>query len=179
MEQPHNATPEPFEAPEALLITGDALRDMTPDRLETISQMLGGLGLRMTAIADLESLSTPEEEPEPVPVSKADFLRFAEETGRTPRLATMAWVMVDATERLGNEWARRLTDRGPETLPALSFSYDEQGARQVDLRTVSERIKASARSGGAWTSPGDAKISFLGAICGAKIALSSDKLEEK
>ncbi|MEV5532224.1 hypothetical protein [Streptomyces prunicolor] len=131
MEQPYNATPEPFEAPEALLITGDALRDMTPDRLETISQMLGGLGLQVTTISDLESVRSPEEEPKPVPVSQADFLKFAEDTGHTSRLATMAWLTVERTYR------GQRTDEG---LPMLAFSRGEDNIPHVDLRTVKARI---------------------------------------
>ena len=174
MERSSNIFPEPFEAPEALLITGDALRDMTPDRLETISQMLGGLGLRMTAVADLESLRTPEEEPKPVPASKADFLRFAEENGHTERMAKTAWHMVQVTGAQGERGFRTFdSDEYPTGLPMLEFSRAENGDRCVDLRTVNERLKSGEQYKGTWLSAwshnGDGKLNFLGSLCAAKI----------
>lgn len=176
MEQSHNAIPEPFQAPEALLITGDALRDMTPDRLETISQMLSGLGLRTTTILDLESIHTPEEEPEPVPASKADFLRFAEENGHTERIAKITWSMVEVTATHGERGFKQFKHQEePTGFPALSFLHDEDGTRYVDLRTVNERLKSGQQyegntyAAGAWSHGGEGKLSFLRAICVAKL----------
>ncbi|MEU9407535.1 hypothetical protein AB0E08_17900 [Streptomyces sp. NPDC048281] len=188
MEQSQNPFSEPFEAPEALLITGDALRDMTPDRLETISQMLGGLGLRMTAITDLESLSTPEEELEPVPASKADFLRFAEENGHTERMAKTAWHMVEVTALHGEQGfkyhAWNKDDEEPTGFPVLEFTHDQNGGRAVDLRTVNERLKSGGRYEkneyvGAWSHRGEGKFDFLRALCADKLGLDTSESEDE
>ncbi|MFJ9629006.1 hypothetical protein ACIRU8_15025 [Streptomyces sp. NPDC101175] len=188
MEQSQNPFPEPFEAPEALLITGDALRDMTPDRLETISQVLGVLGLRMTTIADLESFNTSEEEPEPVPASRDDFLRFAEENGHTERLAKTAWHMVQVTGAQGERGfkyhAWNKDDEEPTGFPALEFTHNQSGDRAVDLWTVNERLKSGGRYEksryvGAWSHRGEGKFEFLRALCAEKLSLDTSEPEDK
>ncbi|MDH6217084.1 hypothetical protein [Streptomyces pseudovenezuelae] len=179
MTQSHEAI-EPFEAPEALLITGEALRDMTPEHLDALSHMLGGLGLRMTAIANPEGLSTPESksDPDPVLASKTDFLQFAEETGRTSRLATMAWNMAEATEWRGDRLRNAHEPGNEHRITPLIFSSDEDGNRYVDLHTIGRRLFDSGRSWDAWSMPAQAKISFLDAICEAKL-VSDPAAEEE
>jgi hypothetical protein len=55
---------------------------MTPEYLQMLSKMVGGLGLRVTVVDSLEGLGVQaEDEPQPVPITRDDSLRFAREHG--------------------------------------------------------------------------------------------------
>src|SRR4051794_10609791 len=84
-----NAAPQP---PQGLLLTGEGLADMTPERLAMLGEVVGGLGLQVTVVHSLEGLPEPaEREPEPVPACFQDFLDFAGNHDYTEQHAHDAW----------------------------------------------------------------------------------------
>lgn len=151
-----DATCEPFQG---YVVTWDANErgPLSSEEFATVKKMLGGLGLRMIDVGELSPAvrsSTAEKERAPIIRSRNDFLAFAERSGATTRLATMAWNMVEATHDTGH-------DVKTYSSTPLRFYGMENGARGVDLNTARARLAVSGYAWDAWVSYGDAKISFL------------------
>lgn len=149
--------PEPadgeLQAPQGLLLTGEGLSAMTPERLQVLREMAGGLGLSVTVVGDLEALGIEEQEPEPVPVNLEDCIAFAKEHGYSRARVSKAWMAVDRT--IGKR-----EDPYPPVRP-IGPSNVMEYRLVVDLRSVRDRLLASNMSPAAWSGINGRQIAIL------------------
>jgi hypothetical protein len=128
---------------ELLLLTGEGLSAMSPAHLETLEQMLGGLGLRLTVVQAAVKNEPPHEAV--VPATRDDFCAFAEIHGYTAARAYRAWNAVLNTKYYPGHCAGQ---EGPDPFPPLRFIHADIDT--VDLRSVYDRLVASNLSPRAW-----------------------------
>lgn len=125
---------------------------MTPERMQMLEQMVGGLGLHVTLIQDGSMLTEEKYEPPPVAVNRQNFLDFASEAGYSSRRASSAWRTVI---REGSPRYTRRQEGMPDPYPPIEF-LDPDGreagedAAIIDLRSVQKRLLASDMSVAAW-----------------------------
>lgn len=119
---------------QGILLTGEGLASMTPERLAMFGEMAGGLGLQLTVVHDLEHLPVAAEvEPEPVPATQDELITFALANGYTKQLAGKAWRALPGANK-----------EYPEKYPLIRFLDPAPHAyRRVDLRSVYERLRAT------------------------------------
>lgn len=145
--------------PEGYLLSGEALRNVT---LEQVRDKLGELGLEpaleITPVAELATFRAiaecHEDEPEPVPMTRADFRRFASDHGYEDRRATNSWHYLGCTSsphlRPHDEYSK------------LRWLGSENWRRDmVDLRSVQERLLASGLRSTAWYKGTPEHVRFL------------------
>lgn len=159
--------PPSYEPPEALLVTGDALRHMPEAHIEAILKMLGGFGLTVTVVSNLEaSQAIPEQsQPAVAPVCEADFLEFARQNGYTLDRALKAWQIASSTN------VTNYPDG--EGLPEIKV-YSEEDTEYVDLDTVRQRlekldlIRPYQKSYG-WHNGSGLGVQFLTHLCNTRL----------
>ncbi|WP_280483903.1 hypothetical protein [Nocardia farcinica] len=137
-----------------ILLTGEGLARMTPERLQMLREMLGGLGLTVTLLSGQEidlPPPSPEEEAEPVLASREDFLAFAREHGYADMRAFRAWRCAaenEAGARYGkNDGLPPVRFVGLAPRPEYSTDPDR---RTLDLRSVHERLIATQQEPHLW-----------------------------
>lgn len=140
---------------------------MPRERYEMLEQMLGGLGLRPTAIIDVRSLNLEAaEQPTPIPTGRADFVEFARDNGYTSRMAHNAWNTVAWTG------ARQEYNEYPHLAPLRFLDTPRHSA--VDLRSIKERLQSNAFTTSGWVKATPRKIGFLRALVDTRIGFESD-----
>jgi hypothetical protein len=134
------------QPPQGLLLTGEGLASMTQERLAMLGQIVGGLGLQVTVVHDLERLPEPvEREPEPVPACFRDFLDFASEHNYTERRASKAW---GSLLLLSSEHRNPTKDDQYPRIRLIRNADFRQAV--IDMRSVYRRMVASSLTAEAW-----------------------------
>jgi hypothetical protein len=144
---------EPFQG---YVVTWDANErgPLSPEEFGTVKKMLGGVGLRLT---ELGLPATAEQEPEPVPANRDDFLAFAREHGYTERRAGLAWGVVGYTATDIDRGDPIYTRFAPVRFLRGGIHRDSF----VDLRTVYDRLVDSNLRADAWAHGREGNVTFL------------------
>jgi len=139
---------------QGLLLYGEGLQSMTPERFDMLSQMVGGLGLKVTTVGDIETLGVSAEQVEPCIATKDEFITFARAQGYTDARARKAWGATTFASMERNAKGlppTRFTDRG---------EFREYG-NLLDLLSVAERLEASRYTTTGWPSATPDTVKFL------------------
>lgn len=154
---------------QGLLLTGEGLQEMTPERIEELRRMVGEFTLTVTVISNLEAISTTiEEEKSPlIPTNYDDFKHFANEHGFNDRRARCAWETVQLTGELDRKYA----DVDNYGIPHLHFLgvHEDDPYKVVDLQSIKERLIWTEFSPIAWARGSRARVEFLIAIASTRI----------
>jgi hypothetical protein len=159
-QQPENISTPPMHG---LLLVGEGLVNMTSERLQTLTQMVGGLGLQIEIVGAADQLPSAETV-QPVPATRENFRAFAEQSGYTKARADRAWIHLKFTT---STYARQMSD-GEDPFPAIRW-LDELTHEIVDLRSVQERLVASHFSPSAWIKAKFGTLNFLGDLINVEI----------
>jgi hypothetical protein len=138
--------PEDLPGPEGLLFTGDAIRFLTPEQIATIGDFANRMfGVEMRPIhhvrTELTDADMPEEhETEPVPVTRNNFLDFADRHGYPKQRARIAWNTV-AVKRVGDEKLERFKgdDLPPLRMLRTELSEYDPSSAYEDWYAVSSK----------------------------------------
>jgi hypothetical protein len=159
--------------PQGFFLSGDAevMAAITPDRIEMLREMVGGLGLALTVQHGEATQSdvAPELDDGPVAITREGFFSFAAQHGYTKARAKWAWSnvaethwqtetawltsedLVDTPDSIGlnlnphmqryARWPIRWLNEDPNS------SWDD---RILDLRSVHERLVETSLTNRAW-----------------------------
>lgn len=128
---------------------------MTAERFDMLSQMVGGLGLKVTAVEDIAVLGVHAEQVEPYSATRDDFIAFAarhaDTHGYTERRARLGWNVT------------QYASVTPGDYPCTRFIDREEGraGELLDLRSVANRLSASQFSPSAWARGTSGTVNFL------------------
>lgn len=136
--------------------TPEAMAAMTPERVEMLREMVGGLGLTLTAHYE-------QHQHQPWFVDRAEFLNISEEAGLNIRVGANVWNSIKTTHTY-----KDISDHQPPFPPlAKERRYGRKKITEVDLRAIAPRLDAfHAGNEEVWWRGGhpEAVIKFLGKL---------------
>lgn len=150
-----------------LLLTGEGITAMAHDELRQFRRIIGDLGLRLTAISDLEAVEFQVAQgSESIPATRADFLDFAtHHYSGSSRQGSHAWTTVVHTER------RSSFNRGDDPYPSIRYISRGIGSPDyvnpmdstaiIDLASVAGRLASAGEDTQAWAHPSEDAVHFL------------------
>lgn len=135
---------------------------MTSERLRMLGEMVGGLGLRVTVLEELESLGRYAEKTLlPVRATREDFRVFAEAEGYTRHMAHRSFNTAMFTGSPGYRY-----HHPDDHLPTILFDFDEM---TLELRSVHRRLVASNMDPKSWFKCGKGMVRFLAHIVNDRV----------
>jgi hypothetical protein len=147
-----------IKSQDVYLLTGEGVSLLTVEHrilLAETASVLTGRVVQVTAVNAADAAALWQQEPEPVPITKKDFTRFALEHRYSKVRAGRVWNTVSFTEDRDEAKHRDLP-----TIRYLGMD-DDADDRALDLRSVYDRLVASGFRYDAWWRGTKADVNFL------------------
>lgn len=152
----------PAEGPEALLFTGNTIRELTSEQLTALGEFAARMfGVEMRQVQSverelgrvLESLVQAEAEPEQIFLTKEEFRSWGAEHGYAEKRADLAYRATIRTGRSPRE----------DGFPKVDVLQEDDINRAVDLRGIHRRLIATKMEhhDDAWRSATAGEVNFL------------------